>query len=76
MAERKAESAPTYIIIAMVLFLLLLIHVFGVYPLATDSFSIFLISLFAAVMLIPLLKHLKFFDLVELRRSYKSLKKR
>lgn len=65
----EKRTPATYIIIGTVLFLLLIIHVFGIVPIATDKFSIFLISLFTAVMLIPLLKYLKFFDLVELRRT-------
>ncbi len=72
---RQAESAPTYIIVALVLFILGAIHLFGIYPLNTDKFSFFLVSLFVAVMLMPLLKHLKFFDLIELRREYKQMQK-
>ena len=72
---RKAETAVTYIIVSIVLFVLGAIHLFGFYPLNTDKFSFFLISLFVAVMLMPLLKHLKFFDLIELRREYKQMQK-
>lgn len=72
---KQAETAPTYILLVAILLLMVSLHVFGLFPLATDKFSIFLISLLAAVLLLPLLKHLKFFDLVELRREYKLLKK-
>lgn len=75
MAARKAESAPTYIIAAVVLFIIGFIHIFKVYPINTDKFTLFLVSLFTAVMLLPLLKHIKFFDIVELRREYRQLRK-
>jgi len=74
-AARKAESAPTFIIVAVVLFVLGAIQLFGLFPLNDSKFSFFLVSLFVAVMLLPLLKYLKFFDVVELRREYKQLQK-
>ena len=72
---QNAQASPTYIIAAIVLFVLSVIHLFGLYPLATDKFAFFLVSLFVAVMLMPLLKYLKFFDIIELRREYKQMQK-
>ncbi len=71
----KNEQAITYLIISIVLFTLMIIHIFQAFPLSTDKFAFFLVSLFTTVMLIPMLKYLKFFDIVELRRSYKTLEK-
>jgi hypothetical protein len=66
---------PTFLIAAVVLFGLGVVYLFNLYPLRNDKFAIFLVSLFIAVMLLPMLKYLKFFDLIELRRSYKALEK-
>jgi hypothetical protein len=66
---------PTFIIAATVLACLGVIYLFKLYPIASDKFAIFLISLFVAVMLIPMLKYLKIFDLIEMRRSLKMQKK-
>ncbi len=74
MADKPLPA--TFIIAAIVLALLGVIHIFKLYPIATDNFSIFLVSLFVALMLLPMLKYLKFFNLVELRKSYKALEKR
>ena len=66
---QQAQTAATYIIISVMLFALMIIHLFGLYPLQTGTFSVFLVSLFTAVMLLPLLKYLKFFNLIEMRKS-------
>lgn len=75
MPENK-PLPPTFIIAAIGLFALCVTYLFGLYPVRNDNFAIFLVSLFIALMLIPMLKYLKFFDLVELRRSYKALEKK
>ena len=72
---KEAQSAVTYVIVSVILVVLMAIHLFGLYPLQTDKFSFFLVSLFVAVMLLPLLSYLKFFDIIELRRQIKILKK-
>jgi hypothetical protein len=69
------QSIATYLIISVVLFTLMLIHLFQAFPLTTDKFAFFLVSLFTTVMLIPMLKYLKFFDLIELRKEYKELQR-
>jgi hypothetical protein len=69
---KDAQVSPTYIIAAAVLFLLMVIYVFNLYPITGDKFSIFLISVFIAVMLLPLVKHLKFFNVVDVIKSAKK----
>ena len=75
MPEKKPLPA-TFIIAATALAALCVLYLFGIVPLRNDNFAIFLISLFVAIMLIPMLKHLRFFDLIELRRSYALQKKK
>jgi len=75
MATRKAETAPTFIVAGVVLFLIGFIHIFKVYPITVDKFTIYIVSVFTGVMLLPLVKHLKFFDIVELRREYRQFRK-
>jgi hypothetical protein len=74
MDETIKEQPYTYLLVVMTIFLLMTLHLFGIIPLATDKFAFFLVSLVVVILLMPYLRYIKFFDLVELRKEVKSLK--
>jgi hypothetical protein len=73
--EDKIEKRPlNYLLLAITLYFLVILHLFGIVELKTDKFAFFLVSLLFVLLLIPYLKYIKIFDLVELRREVKALK--
>lgn len=73
--ETTIQKKPfTYALLGSTLYLLIFLHVFDLVKLRTDKFSFFLVSLLFVLLLLPYLKYIKIFDLVELRRELKALK--
>ena len=72
--KMKALGFFTYGAAIMLLLFLLVLHVFNLYPIKTDKFSFFIISLAAAMLILPLVTYVKFFNIVELRKDTRIMK--
>jgi hypothetical protein len=73
--EDKIQQNPfTYILLAVTLYVLIFLHIFGLATLRTDKFAFFLVSMLFVLLLIPYLKYIKVFDFVEIRKEVKMLK--
>jgi len=71
----KALGFFTYgMLLAMLIFLLIL-HLFNLYQLNTDKFAFFLVSLLTAIMLLPLVTYVKFFNIIEVRKDTRIMEK-
>ncbi len=66
----------SYLVLILVVFIVFITHAFKLYDLQVDKYTFFLTSLFFTLLILPAVKALKFFDIIEIRREYKSLKKK
>jgi len=63
-----------YFFILALLVVILALHMFNIFPLKTDFFAKFIISLVVVVALLPVIARIKFFDLIEVKRETRFLK--
>lgn len=76
---RKKKRWPGYVcytfLVLFVLFILI-IHTFKIIDIQTDYFTRFMIILLFVLLLLPLVSHIKFFDIIDIRRDLKLFKKK
>lgn len=76
-AAKKVKSfgISTYVIAVLTILVLTVLHVFKLFTLNTDKFSFFLVSVLVLLLLIPIATYIKFFNIVEVRKDTRIMKK-
>ncbi len=64
----------SYVALILIVFVLFVTHAFKIFTLQVDKYTFFLTSLLFTVLILPAVKYLKFFDIIEVRREMKKLK--
>lgn len=72
----KSFRLTIYFFLCGVLLLLTVIHMFRIFSFPTDKMSYFLISLLVVVLLLPLVRAVRFFDIVYVEPRKSVLKKK
>ncbi|MBN2454054.1 hypothetical protein JXB11_00760 [Candidatus Woesearchaeota archaeon] len=62
-----------YFFVVILLLGFLFLYAFNIIPMQTDFFTRFLISLLVVVLLLPLVPHIKIFDIIDVRRDSRFL---
>jgi len=77
MAKEASSTVRTlYFVLLLSIALILVIHIFNIYPLNVDKFTFFIVSLFFVALILPAVKFVKFFDVIHVGRDVKLLKKK
>jgi Ca2+/Na+ antiporter len=63
-----------YFLLLGILLFLLVLHVFGLYPLQTDFFARYLIALVFVLLLLPIVPKIKLFEFIDVKRETKMFK--
>lgn len=71
----KKEVLIAYLGLIMIIFMIFITHAFKIFSLQVDKYTFFLTSLLFVLLILPAVKTIKFFDLIEVRREYKALRK-
>jgi hypothetical protein len=75
MAKRGNKIAVClYFVLLGLLLILMVLHVFGIYPLQTDFFARYLITLVFVLLLLPLVPNIKLFDIIDIKRQTRMFK--
>ena len=75
MQKKKAKWGYfAYAGLLALLFALLIMNAFQLYPIKVDKFAYFVISLIFLLLLLPIVRYIKFFGLIEVRKDIAELK--
>ena len=76
MAQKRGSKVAIALYFALLAFLLLVLvlHVFNIYPLQTDFFARYVIALLFVLMLLPLIPKIKIFDMIDIKRETRMFK--
>ena len=72
----KSFGIITYTLAVLTVFILTVIHLFGLFRLNADKFAFFLISILVLLLLIPLATYITFFNLIEVRKDTRIMEKK
>ena len=75
MPKIKKWGLVAYVGLLCMLVALLLMNAFELYPIKVDRFAYFIISLIFLLLLLPIVRYIKLFDLVEVRKDAVGTKK-
>ena len=74
MAKKRSGLAYfLYFFLLALLLAFLILNTFGIVPMETGFFTRFLISLIFVLLILPLVAHIKFFDVIDISRNTKIL---
>ena len=73
--QRSGLAYFLYFFLVALLLVFLMLHAFGIVPMETGFFTRFLISLIFVLLVLPLVAHIKFFDVIDIKRDTKLLAK-
>jgi len=75
MARKRGNKirVALYFILLLILLTFLILHTFNLVPMQTGFFTRFMISLIVVVLLLPIVPHIKIFDIVDVRRDTRFL---
>ncbi len=76
MAKRNAVRIFLYFSLIALLLLFLVLHTFRIIEMETGFFTRFLISLLFVLLLLPMVPHIKIFDIVDIKREARILAKK
>ena len=71
--EKRTIAYFLYFFLIALLLLFLMLHSFNIVPMETGFFTRFLISLLFVLLVLPVVTHIKFFDIIDIRRDKKIL---
>ena len=71
--KRSALAYFLYFFLVVLLLIFLMLNTFSVVPMETGFFTRFLITLLFVLLVLPLVGHIKFFDLIDIRRDTRLL---
>ena len=76
MAQKRGNKVgiALYFSLVVLLLLILVLHIFNIYPLQTDFFARYIIALLFILLLLPLVPKIKLFDIVEVKREARMFK--
>ncbi|MEM4282398.1 MAG: hypothetical protein QXU88_02725 [Candidatus Woesearchaeota archaeon] len=73
--EKESFGFAAYAILLSLLLILMLLHLFRLYPIVVDKFTFYIISLVFVLLLLPIVRYIKFFGLVEVRKEIEELRR-
>ena len=74
--KRNPLKISAYIICALIIFSITVIHAFKIYTLNQDFLTKYLLSMLFVTLILPLVPYVKIFDIVEIRRDAQLLSKK
>lgn len=74
--RKKWLAYLCYTFLVLFVLFLLIIHTFKIIEIETGYFTRFMIILLFVLLLLPLVSHIKFFDIIDVRRDLKLFRKK